>query len=131
MIEISIWEVMNKTVVSMEAETFLEICKAYVKALDAGALETERQKSIATKASIFLASCEKIWLIALIDEATGYQYDRAQDAIQLKLKLYLKEVLRKLEKTFPDELWIEFGRLTNWKGSVTKRPEYWGKVCDR
>src|SRR4030095_14182896 len=26
----------------------------------------------------------------------------------------------------PDELWLEFGRLTNWKGSVTKRPKYWG-----
>src|SRR5262249_32308613 len=32
------------------------------------------------------------------------------------------------EKTFPDELWIEFGRLTNWKGSVTQRPKYWGKL---
>jgi hypothetical protein len=34
--------------------------------------------------------------------------------------------MRKWEKTFPDELWVEFGRLTNWKGAVTKCPKYWG-----
>jgi len=36
--------------------------------------------------------------------------------------------MRKWEKTFPDELWKEFGRLTGWKGSVTQRPKYWGKL---
>jgi hypothetical protein len=128
MIEFSIAEVVNKTVLGMEAETFLEICRAYVKALDEGALDTDRQRSIAIKAGMFLASCAKIGLIALIDEATGYQYARAQDALQLKLRLYLAEELRKWEKTFPDEIWVEFGRLTNWKGHVTKRPKYWGKL---
>jgi len=23
---------------------------------------------------------------------------------------------------------VEFGRLTNWKGTVTQRPKYWGKL---
>jgi hypothetical protein len=36
--------------------------------------------------------------------------------------------MRKWEKTFPNELWIEFGRLTNWRGTVTHRPKYWGKL---
>jgi hypothetical protein len=26
------------------------------------------------------------------------------------------------EKTFPDELWSEFGRLTGWKGNLNSRP---------
>ena len=34
-----------------------------------------------------------------------------------------------MEKTFPDQLWAEFGRLTNWKGSTnSQRPRYWGKL---
>jgi hypothetical protein len=33
-----------------------------------------------------------------------------------------------MEKTFPDELWVEFARLTNWKGSLHSRPKYWGKL---
>lgn len=35
----------------------------------------------------------------------------------------------KWEKTFPDQLWTEFGRLTNWRGAVnSQRPKYWGKL---
>jgi hypothetical protein len=63
-----------------------------------------------------------------VDEATGNQYERAEDALQVKLRAYLAEEMRKWEKTFPDDLWKEFGRLTGWKGSVTKRPKYWGKL---
>ena len=50
--------------------------------------------------------CAKVGLIALVDEATGYQYEREEDALQMKLKLYLQsEEIRKWEPTFPDELW--------------------------
>jgi hypothetical protein len=83
---------------------------------------------MALKASMFLAACAKVGLDALIDEATGYQYERAEDALQVKLRAYLTDEMRKWEKTFPDELWQEFARLTGWKGSVTKRPKYWGKL---
>jgi len=127
-IEFDLKEVVNKRVQGYSADTFLEICRAYVRALSEGALETERQQQIAIKASVFLASCSKVGLIALIDEATGYQYDRAADALRVKLKAYLAEEMRDWEKTFPDDLWQEFGRLTNWKGSVTQRPKYWGHL---
>jgi P63C domain-containing protein len=126
-IEFSI-HVTNKTVLGYSAETFIEICRAYLQALTDGALDTERQKEIAAKASMFLASCAKVGLIALIDEATGYQYDRAADALQIKLKAFLVEEMREWERTFPNELWIEFGRLTSWKGAVTQRPKYWGHL---
>ncbi|HEY4034561.1 MAG TPA: P63C domain-containing protein, partial [Ktedonobacteraceae bacterium] len=49
-------------------------------------------------------------------------------ALQIKLRLYLEEEMRKWESTFPDELWREFGRLTHWQGSLTQRPKYWGKL---
>ena len=110
------------------AERFLEICQAYVSALSAGALTTERQREIAIRCSVLLSSCAKIGLIALIDEATGYQYEREQDALQVKLKAYIADELRDWEKTFPDELWEEFGRLTNWQTPLQSRPKWWGKL---
>ena len=110
------------------AEQFLEICTAYVRALEAGTLSTKRQAEIAVRCSIILASCAKVGLIALIDEATGYQYVRADDALQLKLKAFIADELREWEKTFPDELWYQFGRLTNWEGSLHLRPKWWGKL---
>lgn len=110
------------------AERFLDVCRAYVDALRAGALGTQRQTEIATRCAILLASCAKVGLIALIDEATGYQYERAEDALQIKLRAFVAEELRDWEKTFPDELWEEFGRLTNWQGSLHSRPKWWGKI---
>jgi hypothetical protein len=71
------------------AERFLEICNAYVAALQAGALRTDRQRENAIKCSIFLGACAKVGLIALIDEATGYQYVRAEDALQIKVRAFV------------------------------------------
>ena len=113
-------------------ERFLDLCAAYTSALQDHHSEgadqklTPRQIAIATKAIAFERACAKVGLIALVDEATGYQYDREEDALQMKLKLYLSEEIRKWEPTFPDELWKEFGRLTKWDGPVHSRPKYGG-----
>jgi hypothetical protein len=53
-----------------------------------------------------------------------------REALQLKLHLFLGEEMRKWERTFPDQLWIEFGRLTKWTGPVHSRPKYWGKLVN-
>lgn len=111
------------------AETFLDICSAYVSASTSNDVTlTQKQSEIAVNCAVLISACAKTGLIALIDEATGYQYERAEDALQVKLKAYIAEELREWEKTFPDELWEEFGRLTNWQGSLQQRPKYWGKL---
>jgi DNA-binding transcriptional regulator YdaS (Cro superfamily) len=130
LIEFLLDNVANKKVYGITAECFLEICRAFVRADNAGALRTEVALDIARNASAFLAACANVGLIALIDEATGYQYMRANDALQVKLKAYLEEEIRPWEKTFPDELWMEFGRLTNWRGNVQNRPKYWGHLVN-
>jgi hypothetical protein len=127
LVEFRIEGVTNKTARGITAETFLDMCTAYVRAREDGKL-TPRQQEIAAQAAMFLAAIAKVGLIALIDEVTGYQYDRAEDALQVKLRVFLEDEMRKWEKTFPDQLWREFGRLTNWQGSVTNRPKYWGKL---
>ena len=77
---------------------------------------------------MFLSACAKVRLDALIDEATGYQFERADDALRVKLRAFIADELRAWEKTFPDELWMEFGRLTGWKGSSHSRPKWWGRL---
>lgn len=112
----------------ISAENFLDICRAYVFALNASQLATERQKTIGIKCAMLLASCAKVGLIALVDEATGYQQVRDEDELQFKLKLFLAEEMREWEKTFPDELWEQFGRLDQWKHPLQNRPKWWGKL---
>lgn len=115
-------------------DVLLSVCRGYMRALErsndptSGVNLTPRQREIAMQAGLFLAACSDIGLVALIDEATGYQYDRASDALEVKLRAYIADDMREWEKTFPDELWMELGRLSGWRGSVTQRPKYWGKL---
>ena len=118
----------------MDVEKFMDLCAAYSAALQAHAIGSSdvklspRQLQIAIKAASFLQASAKTGIVALVDEATGYQFDRPVDALQLKMKLFLEDEMRKWEKTFPDQLWVEFGRLTKWSGTIHQRPKYWGKL---
>ena len=110
------------------SDHFELICRAYIQALHEGAPLTDRQREIAIKCAVITSGLTRLGLDALIDEATGYQHVREEDALQVKLRAFIAEELRAWEKTFPDELWEEFGRLTNWQGPLHSRPKYWGKL---
>jgi P63C domain len=129
-VEFDIPQVVNKSVKGMTASAFIDVCRAYSRARDTGALTTESQTAIALRASMLLGAFAKEGIEAAIDEVTGYQYERAPDALQTKLRLFLAEEMRPWEKTFPDELWIQFGRLTKWGGPIHSRPKYWGKLVN-
>jgi hypothetical protein len=128
-------EGLEKAVKGLPADLMIEVCQGFVAALQSSfdpnsklPKLTDRQIEMAIKASAFLSACAKVGLEALIDEATGYQYVRAEDALQVKLRAFIADELRAWEKTFPDELWAEFGRLTGWKGNLKSRPKWWGKL---
>jgi len=114
--------------VGITTEHFELICRGYVRALYEGANLTDRQREIAIRCAMLTAGLARTGLDALVDEATGYQYERAEDALQVKLRAFIAEELRAWEKTFPDELWEEFGRLTGWKTPLQSRPKWWGKL---
>lgn len=128
-------EGLERAVKGLPHDLMVELCQGFVAALQA-TLDpkssypkmTERQQQMAMMASMFLSACAKVGLEALIDEATGYQFERAEDALQVKLRAFIADELRGWEKTFPDELWAEFGRLTGWSGPLHSRPKWWGKL---
>lgn len=112
----------------MTTEHFELVCRGFVQALYEKANLTDRQREIAIKCAVLTSGLTRTGIDALIDEATGYQYEREENELQVKLRAFIAEELRAWEKTFPDELWEEFGRLTNWQGSLHNRPKYWGKL---
>ncbi len=77
-------EGLEKQVKGLTADLAIEICRGFVAALEAANRPdsehklTARQTEMAVKAGMFLAACAKVGLEALIDEATGYQYARAE-----------------------------------------------------
>lgn len=70
-------------------------------------------------------------IIALVDEATGYQNERARDALVKILEQFIATELRKWVPTFQPEFYKELFRLRNLKydGSV-KRPQYIGHLTN-
>ena len=83
------------------SDQFEEVCRAYVQALHEGKALTDRQREIAIKCAVITSGLTRLGLDALIDEATGYQYVREEDALQVKLRAFIAEELRAWEMNRP------------------------------
>ncbi|WP_333620928.1 P63C domain-containing protein [Sphingobacterium multivorum] len=105
------------------------ICKVYMDARNAGALHASQEK-LAVIAESLLYALSDIGITALVDEVTGYQYEREKDALQIALKAYIGEELLKWQKMFPDTFYYEIFRLNDWDytvNGINKRPGVIGK----
>jgi hypothetical protein len=107
----------------ISAELLSDICNIYIKAGKKGALPDNQH--VAENAYKLLLGFSKVGIIALIDEATGYQYERERDELQKILKAYISEELLPWQKRFPDVFYKELFRLNGWiftVNGIKKRP---------
>jgi len=109
-----------------EATLLIEICDAFLRAR-ADKVLVPSQYKIAKQAEIIVRSCAKVGIIALIDEATGFQKFRQENALRLKLKAFIADELQEWAKLFPDDFWMQLARLENVHYSPRHRPIRWGK----
>ncbi|MBI2819940.1 MAG: P63C domain-containing protein [Acidobacteria bacterium] len=116
------------TAYGRKAELLPKICDVLLKARDAGKLRG--QGHIAAQAEILVRGFAHVGIIALVDEATGYQYLRAREALEEILEKFIATEFRKWAKTFPDEFYRELFRLRGWpfKESTVKRTPLIGKL---
>ncbi len=112
--------------VGYEAPLLIEICDKYLEARDRKLLKRSQQK-LAMQAEIVIRACAKVGIIALIDEATGYQKVRAKNALQLKVQAFIADDLQEWARMFPEEFWYELARLEGIRYSARSRPLRWGK----
>jgi len=96
------------------AELLPKVCEVFLKARDAGAL-THNQKHIAKQADILMRGLAQVGIVALVDEATGYQKERAHKALAEILEKFISKELRAWTKTFPIEFYEQIFRLRGWK----------------
>jgi hypothetical protein len=109
-----------------EATLLIEICETYLQARDQGLLKASQLK-LAAQAETVMRACAKVGIIALIDEATGYQEVRAKHALQIKLQAFIADDIQEWARMFPDEFWFELARLEGIHYSPRSRPLRWGK----
>lgn len=112
-----------------EASVLIDICDGILEARRFVTL-SPRQSIIAERCEILVRSFAKVGLIALIDEATGYNKEksRAKDELQRILATFLNEEASKWVKTFPDSFFEMIYKMRNWNWTNTsKRPGVVGK----
>jgi hypothetical protein len=112
--------------IGYEATLLLDICDAYLRARDDKKLAGHQLK-LAKQAEIITRACAKVGIIALIDEATGYEAFRQKQELQLKLQAFIAEDMQDWARMFPAEFWFELARLEGVRYSPRSRPLRWGK----
>jgi hypothetical protein len=114
-----------------QATILPEICKAILQARGAQALKPH-QIPMAVAAEVLLFALAKTGIVALVDEATGYQYERARRELQQILNEYIQEDLRPWTKRFSNSFFKEIYRIHGWKfeEGVTQGPRYVGRFIN-
>ena len=113
------------------AELLQLVCDVYLEARKTGALKAAQIK-IADQAETLVRGFARVGILALVDEATGYQRDRARDALARILERFIAEELQPWVKTFPDEFYEELFRLRDldFSRDSVKRPQYFGHLTN-
>ena len=113
-----------------KAEILPKVCEVYLKAREAGEL-LKSQEKFARACEVLTRGLAHVGIIALVDEATGYQDERARDALAKILEAFIAKELRPWVRTFPTEFYKEMFRLRNipYRENV-KRPQYIGVLTN-
>jgi len=114
------------------AELLPDICEIFLQARADGALPAN-QAAIAQQAEILMRGLARVGIIALVDEATGYQEIRTRDALAQILDAFVAKELQPYLSTFPPEFYIEMFRLRGIEEGqyeVNKRPAYFGHLTN-
>lgn len=121
----------GKLAVGYEATILPDICDTILDARNHGKL-SPGQHAIAEQCEILARTLAKVGIIALVDEATGYQEVRDRIALQAILDKFLSREKAKWAKTFPDEFYKELFRLRGWdyNPKSVKRPSVIGHLTN-
>lgn len=113
------------------AELLPEVGEIYLKARDAGVLLSS-QLHIARQAEILVRGLARVGIIALVDEATGYQEVRARDALNKILEAFIAKELQAWVQTFPEDFYRQLFRLRglDFPSSKVRRPQYFGVLTN-
>lgn len=115
----------------VDAELLPEICDAFLAAREAGSLTSESSLRKAQSAERILRGLAKVGVVALIDEVTGFQFERKKDELRQLLEKYVSQEYRSWSRMFPSEFYQEIFRLKGKKLDAAKNnPQWVGNVTN-
>lgn len=120
-----------------DAKLLPMVCEVYLKARDAERtgkkILTANQEPIAQACEVLMRGLAHVGIIALVDEATGYQDIKTQGELNQILEMYVQEELRPYLSKFPNTFFKEVFKLYGWAYRVgsNKRPPVVGKFINK
>lgn len=121
----------KRTAYGFEATILADVCDMVLSARKNGAL-VPQQIHIADQCELLVRGFARVGIIALVDEATGFQRDRTRDALSRILEAFIAKELQPWVRTFPAEYYQEMFRLRSlpYDASSVKRPPYFGHLTN-
>lgn len=113
-----------------EATILADICDAVLEARANGQVG-HRYEAMAKRCELLVRGFARVGIVALVDEATGYQKDRERQELHRILADYVTEELLPWTKRFPDVFYEEMFRLMRWSWNPKKRPILAGKLTNQ
>lgn len=121
----------GKKAYGYEAEVLVDLCEAVLAARAAKKLQTQ-QEGIAQRCEVLVRGLARVGIVALVDEATGYQEIRAKSALSQILEAYISKELLPWTQRFPLQFYQEMYRLLGWQLDPNSRakPGFVGKLTN-
>lgn len=113
----------DRVVRGYDAAILPAICNVWLRAREEQALQ-KQQLGKAQKAELLARALAETGIVALVDEATGYQAVRPQNALQEYLKHVIREQLAAWVKKFPDEFFENIYKLRGWSWPGMQKNRY-------
>jgi hypothetical protein len=104
-----------------EATLLPEICEVILDAVKTGVLKDNAKAIIA---ETLIRGFARVGIIALVDEATGYQEEREKNELNKMLSAYLAEERLKWAQFFPIEFYKQIYKLKGWPWPPVQRNKY-------
>jgi P63C domain len=121
----------RRVIAAFDASALPAVCDVWLRARDAGALQSQ-QLDRAYRAEVLMRGLAHVGIVALVDEATGFQEDRDRDALHRLLAMYLSEERLAWAKRFPDEFYKQLYRLRGWSWPTgPARTPFIGKITNK
>jgi hypothetical protein len=113
----------------MVAEVYLRFRDEALK--ENGEVPARYERMLAA-ADLLVRALANVGIIALVDEATGFQRDRATDALATILEAFIAKELQPYVRTFPADFYDQLFRLRGleFPRDTVKRPQYFGHLTN-
>lgn len=119
----------DATMLPKVAEVYLKFRDASI--VDKGAIPARYERIVAA-ADVLMRGLAHVGIVALVDEATGFQKDRARDDLAKILEAFVAKELQPWVKAFPSDFYEQMFRLRGlpFPGNGVKRPQYFGHLTN-